>query len=127
MTCDEVTTDAHVAAVLDAFGVAVANAASADIATRTSEFLTHPAFTKYRTETSMMRYLRSLADKDLALDRSMIPLGSCTMKLNAAAEMESITWPEFARQHPVRAGIRQPGSAQADRRPGDLAGPDDRL
>ncbi len=48
----------------------------------------------------MMRYLRSLADKDLALDRSMIPLGSCTMKLNAAAEMESITWPEFAHQHP---------------------------
>ena len=59
VTCDEVTTDAHVATVLDAFGVAVANAASADIATRTSEFLTHPAFTKYRTETSMMRYLRS--------------------------------------------------------------------
>ncbi len=100
VTCDEVTTDAHVAAVLDAFGVDAAKASSADIATRTSEFLTHPAFIKYRTETSMMRYLRSLADKDLALDRSMIPLGSCTMKLNAAAEMESITWPEFARQHP---------------------------
>ena len=100
VTCDEVTTDTHVAAVLDAFGVEAAKASSADIATRTSEFLTHPAFIKYRTETSMMRYLRSLADKDLALDRSMIPLGSCTMKLNAAAEMESITWPEFARQHP---------------------------
>jgi glycine dehydrogenase len=100
VTCDEVTTDAHVAAVLDAFGVEAAEASPADIATRTSEFLTHPAFVKYRTETSMMRYLRSLADKDLALDRTMIPLGSCTMKLNAAAEMESITWPEFARQHP---------------------------
>ncbi|WP_428339162.1 aminomethyl-transferring glycine dehydrogenase [Mycobacterium sp.] len=99
-TCDEVTTDAHVAAVLDAFGVAPAKRGSADVATRTSEFLTHPAFIKYRTETSMMRYLRALADKDLALDRTMIPLGSCTMKLNAAAEMESITWPEFARQHP---------------------------
>jgi glycine dehydrogenase len=110
-TCDEVTTDAHVAAVLDAFGWGhrplagdtPAESASVDAemgATRTSEFLTHPAFIKYRTETSMMRYLRALADKDIALDRSMIPLGSCTMKLNAAAEMESITWPEFARQHP---------------------------
>jgi glycine dehydrogenase len=100
VTCDEVTTDAHVATVLEAFGVEAAAASPPDIATRTSEFLTHPAFVKYRTETSMMRYLRSLADKDLALDRTMIPLGSCTMKLNAAAEMESITWPEFARQHP---------------------------
>src|ERR1700753_2264800 len=101
VTCDEVTTDAHVATVLDAFGVTAAEPASARIVNRTSEFLTHPAFTRYRTETSMMRYLRALADKDLALDRSMIPLGSCTMKLNAAAEMESITWPEFARQHPL--------------------------
>jgi glycine dehydrogenase len=100
VSCDEVTTDAHVAAVLDAFGVEPTGPAAVDIATRTSEFLTYPAFTEYRTETSMMRYLRSLADKDLALDRSMIPLGSCTMKLNAAAEMESITWPEFGRQHP---------------------------
>src|SRR6202012_4087032 len=100
VTCDEVTTDAHVAAVLDAFGVEAAAPVRAEIVNRTSEFLTHPAFTRYRTETSMMRYLRELADKDLALDRSMIPLGSCTMKLNAAAEMESITWPEFARQHP---------------------------
>ncbi len=100
VTCDEVTTDAHVAAVLNAFGAAPTEHRPADVATRTSEFLTHPAFIKYRTETSMMRYLRALADKDLALDRTMIPLGSCTMKLNASAEMESITWPEFARQHP---------------------------
>ena len=77
--------------------------------TRTSEFLTHPAFTRYRTETEMMRYLRSLADKDIALDRSMIPLGSCTMKLNAAAEMEPITWPEFARQHPFAPHSDTPG------------------
>jgi glycine dehydrogenase len=100
--CDEATTDAHVAAVLEAFGVAATGqvGAGAGIITRTSEFLTHPAFTQYRTETAMMRYLRTLADKDIALDRSMIPLGSCTMKLNAAAEMEPITWPEFARQHP---------------------------
>ena len=113
VACDEATTDAHVAAVLQAFGVASPSSASepagADIATRTSEFLTHPAFTRYRTETSMMRYLRSLADKDLALDRSMIPLGSCTMKLNAAAEMESITWPEFAHQHPFAPASDTPG------------------
>ncbi|OBK45573.1 aminomethyl-transferring glycine dehydrogenase [Mycobacterium sp. 1081908.1] len=100
VACDEATTEADVAAVLDAFGVAPAALAPADIATRTSDFLTHPAFTQYRTETAMMRYLRTLADKDIALDRSMIPLGSCTMKLNAAAEMEPITWPEFARLHP---------------------------
>src|ERR1700733_570799 len=67
VACDEATTDAHVAAVLQAFGVSPAEPSPADIATRTSEFLTHPAFTRYRTETSMMRYLRSLADKDLAL------------------------------------------------------------
>lgn len=97
---DEATTDAHVAAVLAAFGLPAGQPLRSEINTRTSEFLTHPAFHRYRTETSMMRYLRTLADKDIALDRSMIPLGSCTMKLNAAAEMESITWPEFGRQHP---------------------------
>ena len=115
VACDEATTDAHVAAVIDAFGVAPTEPARVDVnmgATRTSEFLTHPAFTQYRTETAMMRYLRALADKDIALDRSMIPLGSCTMKLNAAAEMEPITWPEFARQHPFApasdtAGLRR--------------------
>ncbi|MGD1239483.1 aminomethyl-transferring glycine dehydrogenase [Mycobacterium seoulense] len=113
VACDEATTDAHVAAVLDAFGVARASSAGkpagADIASRASEFLTHPAFTQYRTETAMMRYLRTLADKDIALDRSMIPLGSCTMKLNAAAEMEPITWPEFARQHPFAPASDTPG------------------
>jgi glycine dehydrogenase len=67
---------------------------------RTSEFLTHPVFRVYRSETAMLRYLRRLADFDIALDRSMIPLGSCTMKLNAAAEMEPVTWPEFAGLHP---------------------------
>ncbi|AGC62287.1 glycine dehydrogenase GcvB [Mycobacterium liflandii 128FXT] len=109
VACDEVTTAAHVTAVLDAFGVSAAKAARAEIATRTSEFLTHPAFTNYRTETSMMRYLRELADKDIALDRSMIPLGSCTMKLNAATEMESITWPELGRQHPFAPASDTPG------------------
>ncbi len=110
VSCDEATSAEHVDAVLSAFGAAAANSFDGpDIATRTSEFLTHPAFTKYRTETEMMRYLRSLADKDIALDRSMIPLGSCTMKLNAAAEMEPITWPEFARQHPFAPASDAPG------------------
>ncbi|WP_441962813.1 aminomethyl-transferring glycine dehydrogenase [Mycolicibacterium houstonense] len=124
VSCDEATTGEHVAAVLEAFGAAPAatsgagaapaatsgaGAAVVGIETRTSEFLTHPAFTRYRTETEMMRYLRSLADKDIALDRSMIPLGSCTMKLNAAAEMEPITWPEFGRQHPFAPASDNPG------------------
>lgn len=109
VACDEVTTDEHVAAVLEAFGVQPAEPVCAGVITRTSEFLTHPAFTQYRTETAMMRYLRTLADKDIALDRSMIPLGSCTMKLNAAAEMEPITWPEFARQHPFAPASDTPG------------------
>ena len=121
VSCDEATTAAHVEAVLSAFGAATAATSNrsatsvdsdfdgVDIATRTSEFLTHPAFTQYRTETEMMRYLRSLADKDIALDRSMIPLGSCTMKLNAAAELEPITWPEFARQHPFSPASDTPG------------------
>jgi glycine dehydrogenase len=67
---------------------------------RTSAFLSHPTFNRYHSETEMMRYLRRLADKDVALDRSMIPLGSCTMKLNAASEMMPVTWPEFAHLHP---------------------------
>ena len=68
---------------------------------RTDDYMQHPVFHKYRSETEMMRYLRHLADKDLALDRTMIPLGSCTMKLNAAAEMEPISWPGFANIHPL--------------------------
>ena len=68
---------------------------------RTDDYMQHPIFHKYRSETEMMRYLRHFADKDLALDRTMIPLGSCTMKLNAAAEMEPISWPEFANIHPL--------------------------
>ena len=113
VACDEATTDEHVARVLEAFGGGPAGVYDGpDIASRTTEFLTHPAFHFYRTETAMMRYLRSLADKDLALDRTMIPLGSCTMKLNAAAEMEAVTWPEFGRQHPFApagdaAGLRR--------------------
>src|SRR3546814_17508676 len=67
---------------------------------RTSRYLTHPVFNRYHAETEMLRYLRRLQAKDIALDRSMIPLGSCTMKLNATTEMQAITWPEFAEIHP---------------------------
>jgi glycine dehydrogenase len=67
---------------------------------RTSSYLTHPVFNSYHSETAMMRYLKQLADRDYALDRGMIPLGSCTMKLNAATEMAAVTWPEFAELHP---------------------------
>jgi glycine dehydrogenase len=67
---------------------------------RTTAYLTHPVFHMNRAETEMMRYMRRLADRDLALDRAMIPLGSCTMKLNSAAEMMPITWPEFSNIHP---------------------------
>jgi glycine dehydrogenase len=104
ITTDERTTGAHVAAVCDAFGVPVGAAGGGswvpDSLRRTSRFLTHPVFHSHHSETAMMRYLRRLSDRDPALDRTMIPLGSCTMKLNAAAEMEPITWPEFAGIHP---------------------------
>ncbi|AWH91995.1 aminomethyl-transferring glycine dehydrogenase [Dietzia lutea] len=115
VSCDEATTAEHVGIVLEAFG---ASGAPAEITVdpahgdRTSEFLQHEAFVRYRTETAMLRYLRALSDKDMALDRTMIPLGSCTMKLNATTEMEPITWPEFNRLHPFApadqtAGIRE--------------------
>ena len=79
---------------------------------RTSAFLTHPVFNRYHSETEMLRYLRALADKDLALDRSMIPLGSCTMKLNATSEMIPITWPEFAEVHPFAPADQLAGYAE---------------
>ncbi len=81
---------------------------------RSSPFLTHPVFNRYHSETEMLRYLRSLADKDLALDRSMIPLGSCTMKLNATSEMIPITWPEFAHIHPFAPQNQLKGYALLD-------------
>ena len=79
---------------------------------RTSDYLTHPVFSEHRSETSMLRYLRRLADFDIALDRSMIPLGSCTMKLNATAEMEPISWPEFAGLHPFAPPAQAAGYAE---------------
>ncbi len=105
ISVSESTTAEHLRLVVEAFGVP--GAAHTPLPSRwpaelnrTSEFLTHPVFSAHRSETAMMRYLRRLSDMDLALDRTMIPLGSCTMKLNAAAEMEPVTWPEFAGLHP---------------------------
>ncbi|MEU1753473.1 aminomethyl-transferring glycine dehydrogenase [Micromonospora matsumotoense] len=104
VSCDETTTVAHLAAVWAAFGVDpvdgdVGRALPAAL-TRDGDFLTHPVFRSHHSETAMLRYLRRLADFDYALDRGMIPLGSCTMKLNATTEMEPVTWPEFAHLHP---------------------------
>jgi glycine dehydrogenase len=81
---------------------------------RTSRFLTHPVFNTHHSETGMLRYIRMLSDKDLALDRSMIPLGSCTMKLNATSEMIPITWPEFANIHPFCPADQRQGYAELD-------------
>ncbi|MGO9296145.1 MAG: aminomethyl-transferring glycine dehydrogenase [Streptosporangiaceae bacterium] len=111
VACDETTTEADLRAVLAALAGSdtglpgeAPSAIPAQLA-RSSGFLAHPVFAVHRNETSMLRYLRRLADEDIALDRSMIPLGSCTLKLNAAAEMEAITWPQWAGLHPfVPAG-----------------------
>jgi len=81
---------------------------------RTSAYLAHPVFNTHHSETAMLRYLRALSDKDLALDRSMIPLGSCTMKLNATSEMIPITWPEFAHAHPFAPADQLAGYAELD-------------
>ena len=102
---DETTTSAQLKSLLAALNAPMPT--SEDVVSslpqstlRTTSFLRQPVFHKYRSETEMMRYMRSLADRDLALDRCMIPLGSCTMKLNATAEMMPVTWPEFANIHP---------------------------
>ncbi|GAA2349883.1 aminomethyl-transferring glycine dehydrogenase [Streptomyces kunmingensis] len=108
VACDETTTRSQLHVVWGAFGVEgdieALDAGTADVlpgdALRTDEILTHPVFHQHRSETAMLRYLRKLADRDYALDRGMIPLGSCTMKLNATTEMEPVTWPEFGQLHP---------------------------
>jgi len=126
LSVDETTTVAELDAVCAAFGagpVALATDTLADAATndaasaaippslrRTSDYLTHPVFNTHHSETSMMRYLKRLSDKDYALDRGMIPLGSCTMKLNAATEMEAVTWPEFSALHPFAPADEVAGS-----------------
>ncbi|MDZ5144399.1 aminomethyl-transferring glycine dehydrogenase [Microbacterium testaceum] len=107
VSVDETTTDADISAVLNAFGLAGGELPVGEALRgvdgalhRDDEYLTHPVFHTHRSETAMMRYLKSLADRDYALDRGMIPLGSCTMKLNAATEMAAVSWPEFSRVHP---------------------------
>jgi glycine dehydrogenase len=119
IACDETTTDDDLLAVASALasGAGPAELAGpgavlpADLA-RSSGFLGHPVFHEHRSETAMLRYLRRLADFDIALDRSMIPLGSCTMKLNAAAEMEPVSWPEFADLHPFAPAGQALGYAE---------------
>ncbi len=114
---DETTTREDIHSVAEAFDIEAPEAVGSryewpEWAARTSGYLTHPVFHEHRSETSMLRYLRRLADRDFALDRGMIPLGSCTMKLNATTEMLPITWPEFADLHPFvpadqSVGIRE--------------------
>jgi glycine dehydrogenase len=111
---DETITAEHLVRIGQIFGVSI-SAPAREVAisnSRKSSFLTHPIFSTNRSETSMMRYLRTLADRDLALDRTMIPLGSCTMKLNAATEMEAVTWPEFSSLHPFAPVDQSAGSRQ---------------
>jgi glycine dehydrogenase len=129
ISCDEATTPEIVKAVWAAFGTKASITADGhsrsyavvarDVASavpralrRTSPFMTHPTFVEHRSETEMLRYLRRLADRDLALDRTMIPLGSCTMKLNAAAEMMPLTWPGFADVHPFVPSEQAHGYAE---------------
>jgi glycine dehydrogenase len=108
---DEETTEELFLQVLDVFGLEDATGEPIPAThLRTSKYLTHPVFNTNHSETGMMRYLRNLADKDLALDRTMIPLGSCTMKLNSVTEMEAVTWPEFASLHPFAPVDQSVGS-----------------
>jgi len=111
---DETVTAEHLLRIGQIFGVNIETSVSeVSISnSRKSSYLTHPIFSTNRSETSMMRYLRTLADRDLALDRTMIPLGSCTMKLNAATEMQAVTWPEFASLHPFAPADQSSGSRQ---------------
>ena len=96
---------------IDAIDATITNAVPNSLI-RTSEYLTHPTFNRYHSEHEMLRYLRSLADKDLALDRTMIPLGSCTMKLNATSEMMPVTWPSFSQIHPLAPESQWTGYAK---------------
>jgi glycine dehydrogenase len=127
VACDETTTEEHLREVWTAFGVPPMQGRPADAAsavdspavdslpaalTRTTDFLTHPVFRTHHSETAMLRYLRRLADADYALDRGMIPLGSCTMKLNATTEMEPVSWPGFADIHPYAPAEQVRGYAE---------------
>ena len=118
ISLDETTTRDDVIRLAGLFGVDIGNLDALDAATtdalparlvRKSTFLTHPVFNTYHSEHELLRYMRALADKDLAMDRTMIPLGSCTMKLNATAEMIPVTWPEFADIHPLAPAAQTQG------------------
>ena len=115
LSLDETISDEEISRLGGAWGFEVADATDADGTSlpvaleRTEDYLTHPVFTAHHSETAMLRYLRRLADRDYALDRGMIPLGSCTMKLNATTEMEAVTWPEFAALHPFAPADQNEG------------------
>ncbi|NPD14602.1 aminomethyl-transferring glycine dehydrogenase [Xinfangfangia sp. D13-10-4-6] len=118
ISLDETTSEEVLSRVLRAFGIEGVPPHRGDLGfpeamLRTSEYLTHPVFHMNRAESEMMRYMRRLSDRDLALDRAMIPLGSCTMKLNAAAEMMPITWPEFGSLHPFVPRDQAAGYSEA--------------
>ncbi len=132
ITCGETTTLVHLEAVLGAFGAAADERtppadALPDALLRHGPILVHPIFSEHRSETSMLRYLRRLSDRDFALDRGMIPLGSCTMKLNATAEMEPIGLPGFADVHPFAPVGAHAGLPRAGRRARGISGPGYRL
>ncbi|NDA36214.1 MAG: glycine dehydrogenase (aminomethyl-transferring) [Actinobacteria bacterium] len=109
---DEVSTSATVERLIRAWGLKQSSSESyGSIASiRSTSYMQHPVFNSYHSETAMLRYIRTLSDRDLALDRTMIPLGSCTMKLNATTEMEAITWPEFANLHPFAPSNQSAGT-----------------
>ncbi len=121
ISLDETTTRADVVALATIFGAQIENIDALDAGTidalppallRKSAFLQHPVFNTHHSEHELLRYMRALADKDLAMDRTMIPLGSCTMKLNATAEMIPITWPEFGNLHPLAPANQATGYKQ---------------
>jgi len=121
ISLDETTTRADVVALAKLFGAQIEDIDALDAdamdalpasLSRSSAFLTHPVFNTHHSEHEMLRYMRSLADKDLAMDRTMIPLGSCTMKLNATAEMIPVTWPEFGNIHPLAPANQATGYKQ---------------
>ena len=115
VSLDETTDATMLRDLCEIFGggaVGVAGTSIPDSAVRNSTYLRHPIFNTMRSETSMLRYLRTLSDRDLALDRTMIPLGSCTMKLNATTEMEAVTWPEFSSLHPFAPAKQNAGSRE---------------
>ena len=121
ISLDETTTRDDVIALAGLFGADVSDIDGLDTATadalpeallRTSDFMTHPVFNTHHSEHELLRYMRALSDKDLAMDRTMIPLGSCTMKLNATAEMIPVTWPEFGNLHPLAPADQATGYMQ---------------